>query len=279
MGSDKPFVKSPAFQIYPNDFLADKNTLVMSTVEIGAYWLLLLVCWIENGLLDDMEELAGIARMDQQQFEIGWEKRIKRCFTLREDGKWSHKRLEKEREKQREWKAKSARGGKASAGKRKKQKNIPAEQGGSTNAQPISNQRSSGNGISGARMVQPKGNTSFSSSFSNKEIHASASAEELKPRDELFDSLSQVCRIDPRLCTTEQRGALNQTLGLLRKEGHTPAEVCEVGKWWFASDWRGKQGQAPNPAQVREVWAQAFMPAQAPRDEHPNAFRKGKMIS
>lgn len=106
MESDKPFVKSPAFQLYPSDFLSDKNTLAMSTLEIGAYCLLLFVCWAENGLPDGAEDLADIARLPLKQFQPMWERRIERCFTKREDGKWIHKRLEKERQKQAENRAK-----------------------------------------------------------------------------------------------------------------------------------------------------------------------------
>jgi uncharacterized protein YdaU (DUF1376 family) len=96
------FVKSPAFQIYPADFLADKNTLVMSAAEVGAYWLLICVCWREDGLPDDVQELADVARTPVKQFRVSWERKIQRCFVLRDDGKWTHNRLEKEREKQAE---------------------------------------------------------------------------------------------------------------------------------------------------------------------------------
>lgn len=156
------FVKSPAFQIYPADFLADKNTLVMSAAEVGAYWLLICVCWRENGLPDDVEELAGLARTSVKQFQESWEKRIKRCFIQRADGRWSHNRLDKEREKQNEWKVKSAEGGKASARKRKKLKSQVPQQGGSPLVQPNSNRTAE----SGSRVVQPNGNSSFSSSSS-----------------------------------------------------------------------------------------------------------------
>ena len=66
--------KSPAFQFYPADFLSDKNTLVMSAQEIGAYCLLIFVCWSEGFLHDDPEELATIARLPLDQFKKSWEK-------------------------------------------------------------------------------------------------------------------------------------------------------------------------------------------------------------
>jgi uncharacterized protein YdaU (DUF1376 family) len=92
--------KAPAFQTYAADFLADLNVIVMTTEEVGAYWLLTLVCWREESLPDDLEELAAIARMVVEPFEQCWAKRIRRCFIQREDGRWVHPRLEKERVKQ-----------------------------------------------------------------------------------------------------------------------------------------------------------------------------------
>lgn len=118
MESDKLFVKSPAFQIYPADFLADAKTLVMSASEIGAYWLLLCVCWRENGLPDDLDELAAIARTPVKQFQKSWEKRIQRCFMKREDGKWTHKRLQTERDKQIENREKRQKAGEKGAAER-----------------------------------------------------------------------------------------------------------------------------------------------------------------
>lgn len=94
--------KAPAFQIYAADFLADKNVMVMSAEEVGAYWLLILVCWREGILPNDVEELAALARTPMKRFEASWKKRIARCFVRTESGGWTHQRLEKERVKQAE---------------------------------------------------------------------------------------------------------------------------------------------------------------------------------
>lgn len=261
---EQPFVKSPAFQIYPADFLSDPNTLVMSATEIGAYWLLILVCWQQNGLPDDIKELASISRLKLKQFKPIWEQRIERCFLKRDDGKWTHKRLEKEREKQANYRAnRQAAGQKGAQAKWQKD--------GSAMAQPLA-EPVSANG----KAMANDGSSVFSLQTS---VNASAIAEEQPgTRDELFESLASLCRIDWKLCTGEQRGALNQTVGMLRKAGHTPEAVTRVGEWWWKSDWRGKQGQAPTPSQVREVWMQAFEAAPIVVDEHPNAYRKGKFI-
>lgn len=34
---------------------------------------------------------------------------------------------------------------------------------------------------------------------------------------------------------------------------YTPDDVNDFVKWWYRSDWRGKKGQAPTPAQIKEL--------------------------
>src|SRR5687768_12394660 len=90
--------KAPAFQFYPADYvLADMNVSVMTTEEVGAYALLLCYCWREGSLPDDPVELATLARLSVKKFKALWERRIKRCFTLNDEGQWIHPRLEAER--------------------------------------------------------------------------------------------------------------------------------------------------------------------------------------
>jgi uncharacterized protein YdaU (DUF1376 family) len=93
--------RSPAFQFYPNDFLSDAKTMVMSTEEIGAYLLLLCACWKEDGLDQDIKKLSRIARLREKKFLTLWENSISVCFYLdRETGKYRQKRLDKELKKQ-----------------------------------------------------------------------------------------------------------------------------------------------------------------------------------
>lgn len=80
------------------------------------------------------------------------------------------------------------------------------------------------------------------------------------PRDLLFEALADTCGVDWRVCTVEQRGELNQTTKILRDEGRTPEQVFQVKAWWYRVHWKGRQGQAPTPTEVREVWGQAFAP-------------------
>ncbi|HOJ04133.1 MAG TPA: DUF1376 domain-containing protein [Bacteroidota bacterium] len=114
---------SPSFQFIPSDFLADGNTLVMSAEEIGAYTLLMCVCWRETALSTDIEELAAIARMDPERFRESWERRIKRCFRLNDDGTgYIHPRLDRERQRQEERRQSQSENGKRGAAKRYGQK-------------------------------------------------------------------------------------------------------------------------------------------------------------
>jgi uncharacterized protein YdaU (DUF1376 family) len=121
-------VKSPAFQFYPDDFLGSGKVGTMTVDEVGAYTLLLCLDWNEGGFAFDEEELARWCRVSRQKFRKMWV-RISRCFDAH-DGRMFNARLQKEREKQAEWREKSAKGGRASAQAKAK--------GGSTTLEPPS---------------------------------------------------------------------------------------------------------------------------------------------
>ena len=122
--------KSPAFQLYVNDFLGDKYTMMMSAEQVGGYFLLLMHAWNESdcGLDDNEEELAFLSRMDERWLKHGLKVR-NRFFE--KDGRLYNKRLLAERRKQEEWSAKSSEGGKRSAEVRKQnaQNKPPLKQG------------------------------------------------------------------------------------------------------------------------------------------------------
>ena len=126
-------MKSPAFQFYPGDFLSDLNVIVMSGAEVGAYALLMSVCWIENGFPNDMDDMAHVAKMDPNAFAESWSKRLSRCFLLREDGKWDHPRLQAERVKQQAFSQKMSEAG-ARGGRGHKAKVKPAQRVGEAEA-------------------------------------------------------------------------------------------------------------------------------------------------
>ena len=72
----------------------------------------------------------------------------------------------------------------------------------------------------------------------------------------MFSALADICQIDLNTLVNKQRDSLNQSEKRLRKAGATPADMEPFATWWYANDWRGKKGDAPRPAQVRETWGQ-----------------------
>jgi len=70
----------------------------------------------------------------------------------------------------------------------------------------------------------------------------------------MFAVLASVCQINLTTLTSTQRKQLNQSEKILRKDSATPADMEPFATWWYANDWRGKKGDAPRPAQVRETW-------------------------
>ena len=65
--------KSPAFQFYPGDFLADSAVQAMSMEERGVYISLLCIQWIEGGISSDPARLARVCHMSQADFDRVWQ--------------------------------------------------------------------------------------------------------------------------------------------------------------------------------------------------------------
>lgn len=96
-----------------NDFLGSAKVGMMSTEEIGAYWLLLFLEWQEVGFVYNEHQLARWCRLTPARFRKAWAT-ISPCF-VESDGRLVSPRLEKERAKQQEWRDKSSKGGQTSA--------------------------------------------------------------------------------------------------------------------------------------------------------------------
>lgn len=83
----------------------------------------------------------------------------------------------------------------------------------------------------------------------------------------MFTALADLCCFNLKLITAKERGMLNQTEKALREAEITPAKIEAFKAWWYANDWRGKQGQPPTLGQVRQVWGQ-FETAPNGKDSH-----------
>lgn len=103
--------KPPAFQFYAADFAMD--TAGMSAEQVGVYVRLLCFAWVNEGLPPDRGELARIAGVSKRKLENLWPG-LERCWPENGDGRLKNPRLERERQKQLDWRRKSAKGGRAS---------------------------------------------------------------------------------------------------------------------------------------------------------------------
>lgn len=144
--------RSPAFQFYPNDFLSDANVIVMSLHERGAYITLLCVCWQQGTLPNNVEQLARFCGSPVPAFRKLWPA-VEKCFRVSGD-RLTHQRLDRERKKQRDYRKLQSDKGKASAASRK-----------ATTVQPDSNRGSTAVQPDTGSPVQPKANSSSSSSI------------------------------------------------------------------------------------------------------------------
>lgn len=111
--------KSPAFQFYPDDFMGGKPGM-MTPEQTHVYVWLLCLDWNQGGFPLDIPTLARWCRVTPAIFRRAWSV-VQECFSSKE-GRWFNERLEKERQKQAEWREKSAKGGKS---KRKPKENHP----------------------------------------------------------------------------------------------------------------------------------------------------------
>ncbi len=133
--------KSPAFQIYPKDFISDFDVQNMNMEEVGVYIYLLFADWLEGGIPDDRGVVEGWLKHRCTTLDSvakPWAK-----FTILKNGKRYNPRLDKERQKQEIWRQKSSEGGKKGAASRRETKG--------------------GSGVveDGSRVEVPKGNSSL----------------------------------------------------------------------------------------------------------------------
>lgn len=96
--------KSPAFQLYAQDFIS--GTTDLSTIHIGAYFLLLLRQWDKYFVPNDSNKLSLIGKCSSEVIDIVLEK-----FVMCSDGKYRNSRLERIRAEQIDNKSSKSKGG------------------------------------------------------------------------------------------------------------------------------------------------------------------------
>jgi uncharacterized protein YdaU (DUF1376 family) len=172
-----------SFQFFPSDYQGDPHTIVMTTEENGAYCLLMWVCWELEGLPNDIEELAGYARLPVKRFQSMWEKRIRRCFVYDEKrDQFLHPRFEKIIREIKAFRKQRSEAGKASSRKRQKLKGLGGEH--VLNSVDVSLVRE-------GNEIQPASSFSSSTSISKEKKEEEAQSQAIGPgrpkRDERLD--------------------------------------------------------------------------------------------
>jgi len=72
---------------------------------------------------------------------------------------------------------------------------------------------------------------------------------------ELILAIATVTKTNLSLATNPQKAQVTQTARLLHEKVNADEkQVVAFAAWWYTNDWRGRKGQAPTAAQIRENW-------------------------
>lgn len=88
--------KSPAFQFYAADWLADEDVRAMTLAERGAYIDLLAFCWREGSIPDDSDRCARLLGATAREFAGCWTA-VRARFQPGEAGRLVSARMEQQR--------------------------------------------------------------------------------------------------------------------------------------------------------------------------------------
>lgn len=88
----------PYFKCYAADFLSDPPVMAMTDEELGFYWRLLLISWLNEGIPEDRDALAKLVHTPRRRIEKLWPA-MAELWVHGAQGKLVNPRLEKERKK------------------------------------------------------------------------------------------------------------------------------------------------------------------------------------
>jgi uncharacterized protein YdaU (DUF1376 family) len=127
--------KSFSYQWYPKDILSSVSVSMLSLAEEGAYRRALDFCWLNEGLI--CSDVIRLSKIIGKGCTKKIAEKVKTFFVLvpGDESMMFHERLDLERKKQNEWRAKSSKAGQISAQNRK---DLALKR--STNVQPTFNQ-------------------------------------------------------------------------------------------------------------------------------------------
>ncbi len=87
-----------------------------------------------------------------------------------------------------------------------------------------------------SRKKEPKQEQQVKGALCQPDVPGSSQAE-------VFGALSEVCRLDTKIKRVATQ--VGKAASELRAAGYTAPDVVRFGQWWYANDFRGKQGQVP----------------------------------
>ena len=109
----------PAVQFYVKDFLCDLSVMLMTASERGAYWFLLMCCWLEGSIPNDPELLTGITKATKDEVANC----LRQFVPCPADGtRLVHPYLEQQRERQQAFREAKSQAGRASGEARRTRK-------------------------------------------------------------------------------------------------------------------------------------------------------------
>lgn len=182
-------MKSPAFQFYPADYLADMRVRMLSWASRGLYMDLLCYCWREGWIPSDGSAIAQLSGCHDLAI-------IEPCLELFESHpndpkKLVHKRLEEEREGQERRRIERSESGRRGAeskwgkGKKAKPKSRHGSANGSAINQPMAKDGSSSSTSSSTsireELALPYLSPEFSQAWSEWVQHRAEKKKPLKP--------------------------------------------------------------------------------------------------
>lgn len=102
------------------------------------------------------------------------------------------------------------------------------------------------------------------------EAEAGASAPP-RPANEIYSlaqALGEVCRMD----FEKNKGRLLREAKLLHESAEILRQYYGSGSWWYQHDWRGKKGEKPTPATIRETWGSWSPNGSTPGASEPKSY-------
>jgi hypothetical protein len=102
---------------------------------------------------------------------------------------------------------------------------------------------------------KPSGHSPGTKKTSNAKILITPEPEKIRERDDLWDALEELCKIEMHLYTA---GRFGKELKHFRELNITADDVAVFKAWWYQNDFRGKRNEAPTMAFVRACWRRAF---------------------